>query len=63
MKVIIINKDKNFIFAIFKVVALGFVSFNNSYKLCILSFLSNINKNHFFRKIDYQKSLTKIRFI
>lgn len=48
-------------FVVFWVVSPSFENFNNSKKLDIMNFLSNISKNNFFQKISYWVLLTKIK--
>ena len=52
-KVIIICKNKNFVFAIFLIVLLYFERLNNSKKLSIVSLVLSFYRNHFFKKEDY----------
>ena len=59
-KIIIIHKNKNFIFAIFEVVLLCFENFNNSQKFINVGFILNFYRNHFFKKKYYWILLAQI---
>lgn len=37
----------------FQIVLVGLKKFKNSYKLSIISFILSLNKNYFFKKVDY----------
>lgn len=53
IKVVIVDEDKDLVFTTFLVVPSSFESFNNSQKLTVMSFVLNLYKNHFFRKVGY----------
>lgn len=53
MEVIMVNKDKNFVFAAFKVMTPSLKDFNNNQKLLILSLIPSLYKDHLLRKKDY----------
>ena len=52
-EVIIVIKNKNFVFAAFWVVFLYLQCFYNSLKLTIISFVASFDQNHFWKKINY----------
>ena len=54
-------KDKNYIFRAFIKILSSFKSFNNSYKLWIISFILNFGQNFFF-KLNFLKILL-IKFL
>lgn len=57
---IIINEHYNFLFAIFKIVSIGFEGFNNSQKLTIICFITSLYKNYFTQIVDYWMPLAQI---
>ncbi len=61
-EVIMVNKDKNHIFAVFQVVAPSLKSLNDSQELLIMSLISSLNKDHLLKEKDYWISLTNFRF-
>ena len=50
---IMVSKNKDFVFAAFKVMALSFKSFNNGQKFIIISFVSSFVRNHFLKIIGH----------
>lgn len=59
-EVIIVGQDKNAIFPEFKIVSPCFEDFNNSPKLTVMSFVSNLGRYYFPTKISYSVALDKI---
>ena len=53
-EVIMISKNKSFVFAAFSIVAPSFENFNNSQKLTIISVLLSFSQKNFSQKIGYQ---------
>ena len=53
MEVIIISKDKNFIFTIFQIVTLSLKNFNNSQEFLIVSLVSSLNGNYLLMEKSY----------
>lgn len=49
-KSVMANKEKNFIFTIFKVLLLSLKTLNNSQKFIIVNFILNFYKNCFLKK-------------
>ena len=48
-----VTKNKNFVFAAFKIVVPSFEGYNNSQKLTIVSFVLSFGHNYFSQKMDY----------
>lgn len=57
-KVIIVSKDKNYIFAAFQIVVPSLKSFNNSQKLLLVDFVPYLYQNHFWCNKSYRMLLT-----
>ena len=53
-KVIVICKNKNFVFIIFHIILLGFKDFINNQKFTIISSISSFSLSHFYQKMSYQ---------
>ena len=51
IEIIIVDKNKNFEFIVFKIISTGFKSLNNYQKFIVLSLISNFCKNYFLKKI------------
>lgn len=58
IEIIIINEDKNLVFAALQVVTPSLKSFNNSQKLLIVNFIVFVNKDHLLRKKNDWISIT-----
>lgn len=58
IEVIIVNKDKNLVFAPLQVVAPSFPSLDNSPKLLIMGLIMSFDKDYFLRKKYYKVPLT-----
>ncbi len=52
-EVIIVDKDKDLVFAAFQVVTPSLQGFNNSEKLLIVGFVLSLSKDHFLREKGY----------
>lgn len=51
IEIIIVDKNKNFEFIVFKIISTGFKSLNNDQKFIVSSLISNFCKNYFLKKI------------
>ncbi len=61
-EVIMVSKDKDFIFAAFQVVAPSLKGFNNSQKLLIVSLVPSLSRDHLSREKGYWMPLTNFGF-
>ena len=53
VKVVVIRKNKNLVFATLKVMPLDFENLNNSQKLAIMGLVLSLYRNHFSKKEGY----------
>ncbi len=60
-EVIMVNKDKDLVFATFQIVALSLKGFNNSQELLIVSFVLSLNGDHLLKEKGYWMPLTNFR--
>ncbi len=56
-----INKDEDFVFIAFQVVAPSFKSFNNSQELLIVSLVPSLSRDYLLREKSYWMLLTIFR--
>ena len=61
-KIVVVCEDEHFMLATFQIVTPYFEGFDNSQKLAVVSFVSNLCRNHFSRKKCYWVSLAQIGF-
>lgn len=61
MKIFIMNKNKDFKFAVFDIITLYFEVFNYSQEFLIVSFILNLYQNYLFKEKSYKMSLSKIK--
>ena len=59
-KVVIICKNKNFLFTTFEIISSCFKNLGNNQKLIVINFISNFYKNYFPKKKGYWMLLTQI---
>lgn len=60
-KIVMIDYNKNFKSAPFKMVISGLKSVNNSQKFLDMSFVQSLYRNHFLAKKNYRVSLAKLQ--
>ena len=53
VEVILVSKNKFFMFIIFKVILLGFINLNNGQKFNIIIFIISFYRNNFCKNICY----------
>lgn len=53
IKIVIIFKNKNLVFATFQIILPSFEYYNNIQQLAIIDFVSNFYKNYFLKKKYY----------
>lgn len=53
MEVVIVTKDKNFVFVTFQIILSSFEYFNNSQELLIMDLIFNLYKNYLYKKKGY----------
>ncbi len=58
MEIVMVHKNKDFIFVALQVVALSLKSFNNSQKLLVISLVAGLGGDYFLKAKDYKVSLT-----
>lgn len=59
IKIVVINKYKNFVFPAVSVMLPCFEGFNNSQKLTIISLVSYFGQNYCTEEVDYRVQLTQ----
>ena len=59
-KVVVVCKDKYFVFVAFQIVTLCLKGFDNSEKFAVMGLVSSLYRNHFSQKKSYQILLAQI---
>ena len=61
MKVIMVNEDKDLVFAVFQVVAPSLKGFNDSQELLIIGLVLRLSGNHFSKEKGYWMLLANFK--
>lgn len=59
--IVIVNREKNLILAVFKIVTSSFESFNHCKKINIINFVLSVSQYHLYRKRRYKMLLVQLK--